>query len=272
VSADGFGDKMTTPYSVPDSRSLIITTPLAVDSFQRANENPLNATNWTESTFGSGFTTFQVLNDLCVASVLLGGIELYTGITSPNDQYCSFVVNSMVLSSDIELYLRSNLAISSGYSFDLLRDDAHGAGSATLTLEVLGGATFITTTVPSVNKGDIFTVACIGTTFYVYRNYVELAHATDATHSSGIVGMGLFPVATVTDTTVSQFSTGMAILSGFPNSSRNVQNTLIYDVQTSSNSAVPGTDSRAAGAPVDDRVAAIIPLNSRTPGTYGPGE
>lgn len=57
-----------------------------------------------------------------------------------------------------------------------------------------------------------------------------------------------------------------------PNGSRNVQNTLIYDVQTSSNPAVPGTDSRAAGAPVDSRQAPNIPENSRTPGTYGPGE
>ena len=56
----------------------------------------------------------------------------------------------------------------------------------------------------------------------------------------------------------------------FPNSSRNLYNTLIYDVQTSSNSAVPGVDSRAAGAPVDSR--ANKPTNSRTPGTYGPGE
>jgi hypothetical protein len=58
----------------------------------------------------------------------------------------------------------------------------------------------------------------------------------------------------------------------FPNSSRTVNQTKIYDVQTSSNSAVPGTDSRAAGAPTDDRITPNIPENSRTPGTYGPGE
>lgn len=55
----------------------------------------------------------------------------------------------------------------------------------------------------------------------------------------------------------------------FPNSSRNVNGTSIYDVQTSSNSAVPGTDSRTAGAPV---ASGTYPQNSRTPGTYGPGE
>lgn len=51
--------------------------------------------------------------------------------------------------------------------------------------------------------------------------------------------------------------------------SRNVNGTLVYDVQTSSNSAIPPTDSRAAGAPV---ASGTYPQNSRTPGTFGPGE
>lgn len=55
----------------------------------------------------------------------------------------------------------------------------------------------------------------------------------------------------------------------FPNASRTINGTKIYDVQTSSNSAVPGTDSRKAGAPVD---SSTQPQNSRTPGTFGPGE
>ncbi len=59
-----------------------------------------------------------------------------------------------------------------------------------------------------------------------------------------------------------------------PNSatSRTVNGTLLYDSQTSSNPAIPPTDSRTAGAPVDCRVSPNIPENSRTPGTYGPGE
>lgn len=57
-----------------------------------------------------------------------------------------------------------------------------------------------------------------------------------------------------------------------PNASRSVQGTLIYDKQTSSNSAIPGVDSRVQGAPVDCRISPNIPQNSRAPGTYGPGE
>jgi hypothetical protein len=51
--------------------------------------------------------------------------------------------------------------------------------------------------------------------------------------------------------------------------SRTVNATKIYDVQTSSNPAIPPTDSRAAGAPV---ASGTYPQNSRTPGTFGPGQ
>jgi hypothetical protein len=51
----------------------------------------------------------------------------------------------------------------------------------------------------------------------------------------------------------------------FPNKSRDVNGTLIFDVQTSSNPAVPETDSRTFGAPVDSRAFSSVPQNSRTP-------
>jgi hypothetical protein len=57
-----------------------------------------------------------------------------------------------------------------------------------------------------------------------------------------------------------------------PNSSRTVNATKIYDVQTSSNPAIPPKDSRVSpNIPVDSRVSPNIPQNSRTPGTFGPG-
>lgn len=51
-----------------------------------------------------------------------------------------------------------------------------------------------------------------------------------------------------------------------PNASRTLNQTLIYDVQTSSNHSLPPVDSRVSGPPVDSRIAAIIPENSRTRG------
>lgn len=50
----------------------------------------------------------------------------------------------------------------------------------------------------------------------------------------------------------------------FPNASRNLNGTKIYDVQTSSNPAVPGKDCRVQGAPVDCRLnPPNVPQNSR---------
>jgi hypothetical protein len=56
----------------------------------------------------------------------------------------------------------------------------------------------------------------------------------------------------------------------FPNASENVQGTLIYDVPAQPSTTAP-VDSRVS-KPVDSRTSANIPTNSRTPGTFGPGE
>jgi hypothetical protein len=50
-----------------------------------------------------------------------------------------------------------------------------------------------------------------------------------------------------------------------PNSSENVNGTQTYDVQTSSNPAIPPVDSRTAGAPV---ASGSYPQNSRNPAEY----
>ena len=55
----------------------------------------------------------------------------------------------------------------------------------------------------------------------------------------------------------------------YPNGSVNVNGTLTYTVETSNNPAIPPVDSRKAGAPV---ASGTYPQNSRTPGTFGPGE
>lgn len=55
----------------------------------------------------------------------------------------------------------------------------------------------------------------------------------------------------------------------YPNGNRTVNGTKIYDVEASNNLSIPGVDSRAAGVPI---ASGTYPKNSRTPGTFGPGE
>ncbi len=85
-------------------------------------------------------------------------------------------------------------------------------------------------------------------------------------------------LATISGNQPHQFCTGNAYsepddrnFGVFPNNAENVQGTLIYDVPVHPSHSAP-VDSRAAGAPVDSRVAAVIPVNSRAPGTFGPNE
>jgi len=167
----------------------------------------------------------------------------------------------------------------SGYTAQLI-----GLGDGTSDLQLISNNTVLATmNIPTVSVGDVLRVEAFGTMITLKYNGVVKFTVTNASFSSGKPGSTVQWDHVRSDTTISLFTAGSITASpysvpdcrnygNFPNSSRDVQDTLIYDVQTSSNSAVPGTDSRAAGAPVDDRVAAIIPLNSRTPGTFGPGE
>lgn len=58
----------------------------------------------------------------------------------------------------------------------------------------------------------------------------------------------------------------------FPNLGRDVAGTLVEDTPAQSSVALPVDSRVTAIKPVDSRVGPNIPTNSRTPGTYGPGQ
>jgi hypothetical protein len=138
----------------------------------------------------------------------------------------------------------------------------------------------------TMNVGDVLLLLARGNNIYMFRNKVPLGAGTSTSSPlAGLSGIEIDPAEALNDAAVNNFIAG-DVLAGagaysvpddrnyatFPNAERTVQGTEIFDVQTSDNAAVPGVDSRAAGAPVDCRVSPNIPQNSRTPGTYGPGE
>lgn len=87
------------------------------------------------------------------------------------------------------------------------------------------------------------------------------ANSAQTINGADITGVNF----TATPITPSVYSVPDCRVSPFgPNASRTIQGTVTYDVQTSSNPAIPPTDSRVAGAPVDSRVNPNIPQNSRT--------
>lgn len=103
----------------------------------------------------------------------------------------------------------------------------------------------------------------------IQTGIVPAITASDSTHKWQMMAVA---IASALD--VYSVPDARAITPTTPNSARNVQGTLTYDVQKAESRVAPNIpiDSRVAAIkPIDSRVASIIPLNSRTPGIYGPG-
>lgn len=257
------------------------------ETFSGGNANPIDPAKW--QTYPT-FADFQQLNHLMQSSVddtvNVCSAE-YIGISWPANQYIDIKIHQLTNQAFLYPGLRYDALGLSGYTLNL-EDNNDGtsvviirrydAGNPVI-LSVLGLAVPVAT-------DDVFRFGIFGTTLYAFKNGVALGSpVVDATYASGNADM-FVDVFVVGDVQLSGFAGGSITQSAStahsvpdcrvapfgPNASRDVQGTLTYDVQTSSNSSIPPTDSRAAGAPVDCRKSPNIPQNSRTPGVYGPGE
>jgi inhibitor of cysteine peptidase len=273
----------------------------------------------------------------------------------PSGQYSQVTLNTALVTF-LNAMLGSRLT-DNGSSFRSLPGyvlEVEGNGSWFLDSNgsfILGGSGL------TFSIGDVFVLACVGSTIYFLQNSVQIGSVTNAGYSSGTSGLGTILSAATSSLQYSDWVVGSASLTGTysisgnagtlagatvsysgtavgsvtttaggaytisglaagnytitpslagyvfsptsqnetisssnitgvnftaalssatwspidcrvnkPNSAtfRTVQGAQICDVQTSSNPAVPGVDSRAAGKPQDCRVAPNIPENSRT--------
>jgi hypothetical protein len=287
--------------------SFITLTQLTADSFQRANESPLNPAVWHTVGGLPGTDQLEILNNVCTTTIQVqsDGIASNGAIAWPDDQYISLQVVEMSANGIVNMYLRAGtedqpcyrLIIggpfndntgTSGYVIDQLNSD-----SSAIDYSWVDFATH------TFQANDIITFAVIGGRnghLYFLQNgnliFQGALNASPVLLSSGRTGLQLdAQTPAQNDISVINFSGGSAILNVYsqpdcrvtPNGARNVQDTLTYDVppseslrywfDTSFNRTEPlPVDSRAAGTPADSRTADNIPKNSRTPGTYGPGE
>lgn len=253
----------------------LVFTQLAADSFS-PNANPLNPANWT--TASDGFTNLQALSGFCVQTAVGGSGDLYTGVIFPNDQYAQITLNALTTTDVAIVGVRSD---PSGDSLGVYLTMFNNTGP-TMTLSITDGLNnlYFNGAFPF-NFGDVFKIAAIGTSISAYQNGVLI---TTVPQMIAATGNPLLIVegASSSSTKLSSFSAGSVAspvstaysvpdcrhYATFPNGSSNVNGTLTYTVQTSGNPAVPGTDSRTS-KPVD---SSTQPQNSRTPGTFGPGE
>jgi len=270
----------------------LVLTPLFSDALT-TTANPLNPTNWTTAT---GATNLKVTGGNCEGTSVGGfNAEYWSNGVFPNDQYGSIKITGAIpLGSGSTLLVgaRCNADASQGFFLEAF-DNASTAGHLDLVIADAASNTLFDSPSLPYSVGDVFTIAVVGTTVYAIQNGVVIGSVVSSLYSSGFVMLGTIPFSALTDVKANSFVAGSAAVAAlaysvpdcrnsycglvqtthvYPNGNRTVQGTVIYDVETSNNAAIPPTDSRTAGAPVDSRTASNKPQNSRTPGTFGPGE
>ena len=201
-------------------------TPNTSDSFNRANENPLNPTNWSATLpIGGGpsdYAALQVVNDTCEGTVNSQiSAELFTPST-PNDQYTQVTIATMSSDSSVLLLLR--YANNNYYRLDLNGSDFSDFFIKAQISSVTAG---VKTTLASIintftwngliNVNDVWVFAAAGTGLYVFVNGVTVWDVTDSTYSSGITGLGLSNLSSVSATAVTNFVMGAASIPSLPN-------------------------------------------------------
>lgn len=259
----------------------LIYTTLASDTFHRANANPIADPPWAAAPT-DGIPANQILNnELCPTTG--ESISIYDAIAWPADQWAQFQIDACAFHTEVGQDFASGLLVmrrlnaANGYALEI--DGPLGpACNVDFFVETTGGATAFFTGTHAVNVGSVIRMECFGTTISAYIDGVLLMSVTDSQLSAGgNVAIDTFETVSDPAPTNIQISNflGGSITQGSaawspvdsrttkPNSAtfRIVNGAQIDDVQTSSNHAVPGTDSRKAGAPV---ASGTSPQNSRT--------
>jgi hypothetical protein len=270
---------------------MLFLSQLASDNFFRTNESPLSSPPWSVAS-NAIQPGLQIVSHICQGSAInVDSVELYTGVSLPNDQYASATLAAGITgNANVAMGIRTTDNGSSENNMPGYFVRVTGNSNGGLWQVFNPGSLILSGSGLTVSSGDVFTFAAIGVTIYFFQNGVMLGSVTDTGHSSGSAMLVAALGSTLNAVQYSNFACGKASLTpggtgtGYsvpdcrvspagPNSSRVVQGTVIYDVpKADSRAAGAPVDSRAAGAPVDSRVSSNVPLNSRTPGTFGPGE
>ena len=213
-------------------------TPTFTDSFHRANENPLNPTNWAQD--GTPTPPFdnvnQIISNECVmadATIVANLSGPYSGngvsiclATLPNDQYCEVQVDALPARGTwcgAYLTIRSEAMDLGSYQLNVANN---GDGTATFCVftfssdfkpSQIGNTTYKVWSYwfnPSVSFsiGDSIGFASIGSILYILHNHAVIGHFTDSTFSSGSAVIAQTGQS-VSDVKFSNFAAGSAAIS-----------------------------------------------------------
>ena len=190
-------------------------TPLQSDNFNRSNVSPLTSP-WALDEYGD--PGLQIVSDFCEAATGSGGygIEIFTYAGGlPNDQYASFTLKTLGFACEIVALVRAtdsgaqwNYGAFNGY-YLTISNGGSWALSKKSTQLLNGSAT--------INTGDVFTIAAVGTTIYAYQNEALLGSIADTTYASGVAMLAPGYLGATNTAVVSNFTIGRAaVASGDP--------------------------------------------------------
>ena len=182
----------------------LVYTTLATDTFQRP-DGPLGA-NWTLVPTGD---PLEIVNHACCAPGGDFGWEFYTGVSFPADQWAQVTIGNFVGgNSEIFMSMRSSADGDIYYGLDF-------------QLAEVGGITFFSSSESTdvsfpgdPTPGDVWRMGIVGTTWYVFKNGVQVGTGTDNTIASGGINVFIQPDTNTTDATITNFQAGSITQSG----------------------------------------------------------
>ena len=156
-------------------------TQLGADTFNRANENPLNPTNWLAMVSGqyAGFP-MQIVSNQCTETNALGSMNLWVGSAIPADQYCEFKITQLNTFDDyVTLLLRNSHDTNFGAAYEFNIFGPFGASAGYDIAQISSDGTNVdydwypANVTITINAGDVFRFAVVGQgsgRWYLYQN------------------------------------------------------------------------------------------------------
>lgn len=191
-----------------------VFTPVFTDTFLRANESPLNPTNWHSV---SGLPTndqLQVLNNKCATTVTVQDDGQATVIAAlPNDQYCECKITNFTATGSVVIYVRAGVDLAPNYTLTLGGPFNNPTANYSITQVDVSGGTIIHTwadTIPiTFQVNDVVRFAIIGSYptgklyFFQNNNLIFTGNLGDSPSglASGRSGLQLASFAAVPVTT-----------------------------------------------------------------------
>ena len=223
------GSKETALFTIALASSYVIVsnvhTQKASDTFIRADENPLTATNWTRGSGLGATSNLKIVSNQCLPTTSgVGGIEYWSTVNPWNaDQYSQFTIQSLASTAGTSAMANVRLSSTTNTKYGggiFSGGSGLGAGcTISIVKNPTGAAVTLVNKRMTISAGDIFRIDVIGTQLSLWVNGVLQLTAVDSVIAAGNAGLSLQAV-TITHSQVTAWIGGYVtapVAAGLPN-------------------------------------------------------